>query len=95
MAFKMKGFSAFTKDGEKVTRKKSDVENLPLQESEDTAIETYTGSTYDEKLAGIEDRIGFIEEQIEDEQGGKTKPEQRVALAKLDQKLRELRKSKK
>ena len=95
MAFKMKGFSAFTKKEEKVIRKKSDVENLSLQEGEDTAVETYTGDVYEEKLANIEDRIEFIEQDIADEQGGKMTPEQRATLAKLDQKLRELRKSKK
>ena len=95
MAFKMKGFSAFTKKKEKVTREKSDVENLPLQEGEDPDIEPYKGDVYEEKIADIEDRIEFVENDIKDEQSGKMKPEQRSALAALDQKLRELRKSKK
>tara|TARA_R100001594_G_scaffold124904_1_gene161808 strand:+ start:238 stop:528 length:291 start_codon:yes stop_codon:yes gene_type:complete len=94
MAFKMAGFSAFTKKEEKVTRRKSNIENLPLQEGEDTAVETYTGDVYEEKIADIEDRIEFIENDIADEQGGKMTPSQRATLAKLDQKRRELRKNK-
>ena len=92
MAFKMKGFSAFTKKEEKVTREKSDVENLPLQEGEDPDIEPYKGDVYEEKIADIEDRIEFVENDMGD---GKMTPEQRSALAALDQKLRELRRSKK
>tara|TARA_B100000902_G_C26824534_1_gene675669 strand:+ start:35 stop:325 length:291 start_codon:yes stop_codon:yes gene_type:complete len=95
MAFKMNGFSAFTKKEEKVIRKKSDVENVPLLEGEDPDTNIYKGDVYSEKIGDVEDRIEFIEQDIELRQDGKMKPEQRSALATLDQKLRELRKSKK
>ncbi len=86
----MNGFSAFTKKEDK-----TNVKHLPLQEGEDPDVQIYKGNDYNEQIADIEDRIEFIQNDIEDEQRGKMKPEQRVALAKLDQKLRELRKSKK
>tara|TARA_R100001443_G_scaffold12347_4_gene21931 strand:- start:5733 stop:6029 length:297 start_codon:yes stop_codon:yes gene_type:complete len=96
MAFKMAGFSAFTKPGDKkIIREKSDVENVKIQEGEDPDTHVYEGDVYEEKIADIEDRISYIEEEIEDQQDGKMKPQQRATLATLDQKLRELRKSKK
>ena len=96
MAFKMAGFSAFTKkEDKKVILEKTDIEHLPLQEGEDPDVQIYKGNTWSEQIADIEDRIEFVEMDIEDKQDGKMKPEQRSALAALDQKLRELRKNKK
>lgn len=83
MAFKMRGFSAFTK--------KTDPEKQLLKsEHKDTEI---TGGNLNEKIADIEDRISFIEEDIFN-QDGKMTPTQRADLSKLEQKLRELKKKK-
>tara|TARA_Y100001973_G_C5116454_1_gene290416 strand:+ start:697 stop:948 length:252 start_codon:yes stop_codon:yes gene_type:complete len=81
MAFKMRGFSAFTK--------KTDPEKQLLKsEHKDTEI---TGGGLNEKIADIEDRISFIEEDIFNK-GGKMTPTQRTDLATLKQKLRRLKK---
>lgn len=94
MAFKMKGFSAFTKqEDKKVILEKTDIEYLPLQEGEDPDVQIYKGNDWDEQINDIEDRIEFVQNDIDDEQGGKMKPEQRSALAALDQKLRELQRN--
>ena len=83
MAFKMRGFSAFTK--------KTDPEKQLLEsEHKDTEI---TGGSLREKIADIQDRISFIEEDISN-QDGKMTPTQRTNLATLDQKLRKLKKRK-
>ncbi len=83
MAFKMRGFSAFTK--------KTDPEKQLLEsEHKDTEI---TGGNLQAKINDIEDRISFIEEDISN-QDGKMTSTQRTNLATLDQKLRELKKRK-
>ena len=81
MAFKMRGFSPFTK--------KTDPEKQLLKsEHKDTEI---TGGNLNEKIADIKDRIQFIEEDITNNDGKMT-PTQRTDLATLKQKLRRLEK---
>ena len=84
MAFKMRGFSPFTKNGD-------DTDKLLKSEHKGTVI---TGGNLREEITDIEDRISFIEEDIFN-QDGKTTPQQRTDLAKLDQKLRALKKKRK
>ena len=80
MAFKMK----YKKGGFPF---KKDKDLLP-SEHKDTEI---TGGSKLEEKIDIEDRISFIEEDIFN-QDGKMTPTQRADLAKLDQKLRALKK---
>ena len=61
MAFKMNGFSAFTKKTDKK------VEYLPLQKGEDPDVQIYKGNDYSEQVGDIEDRIEFIQNDIEDD----------------------------
>ena len=83
MAFKMKGFSPFSKNG--------DTDKLLKSEHKDTEI---TGGNLREKIIDIEDRISFIEEDVFNNDG-KTTPQQRADLATLNKKLRELKKKQK
>ena len=78
MAFKMRG----------APFQKKDKEGLLPSEHKDTKI---TGGNKSEKIIDLEDRIGFIEEDISNADGKMT-PTQRADLAKLEQKLRKLKK---
>lgn len=82
MAFKMRGFSAFTK--------KTDPPNGKLLKSEnpDTKI---TGGSKQEKIADLEDRIEFIKEDIFNQDGEATN-QQKSDIAKLEAKLRAIKK---
>ena len=89
MGFKMGGFSAFTKQ----TRQgKASYEDEKIKEellpSEMKGTHTYKGDDIREKIADIEDRIEFINNDIDD----KATDQQRKDLAKLHKQSVELRK---
>ena len=82
MAFKMKGFSPFTKNGDDPTKK--------LLKSEHRGTEI-TGGSLREEINDIQDRIEFIQEDIFN-QDGKATSQQKADIAKLKAKLKELKK---
>jgi len=82
MAFKMKGFSPFTK--------KQDQTNVPLSEHEKKSGVIVTGGSKNEEINDLEDRIEYLESDIADAgQEGPTKL--RAQLMKLKQQLAKLR----
>ena len=91
MAFKMAGYSPFTKKPEPALYKKDETKELLESEHKDTKI---TGGSKLEEQNDIEQRMEFIEEDIFN-QDGKMTPTQRADLATLDQKLRKLKNEKK
>ena len=89
MAFKMSGWSAFTK----TIAKEKDVEKekgTGLLPSEMKGTHTYKGDDIREKIADIEDRIEFINEDISN--NPPATDQQRKDLAKLHKQSVELRK---
>lgn len=82
MAFKMRGFSPFTK--------KQDQTNVPLSEHEKKKGTIVTGGSKSEEINDLEDRIEFLESDIADTgQEGPTKT--RAQLMKLKAQLAKLR----
>ena len=82
MAFKMRGFSPFTK--------KQDQTNVPLSEHEKKKGTIVTGGSKSEEINDLEDRIEFLKSDIADAgQEGPTKL--RSQLMKLEAQLAKLR----
>lgn len=82
MAFKMKGFSPFTK--------RQDQTNVPLSKHEKKKGTMVTGGSKSEEINDLEDRIEFLESDIADAgQEGPTKT--RAQLMKLKAQLAKLR----
>ena len=91
MAFKMRGFSPFTKNGD-------DTDKLLKSEHKDTEI---TGGNLREEINDIEDRISFINEDA-NAQGKKKTDQQKKDIEKLKsaakkyrQQIKELKKKNK
>ena len=95
MAFKMRGFSPFTKRQDKKrtmtsNMKDKDITNVPLSEHEKKKGTVVTGGSKSEEINDLEDRIEFLESDIADSgQEGPTK--QRAQLMKLKAQLAKLR----
>ena len=81
MAFKMRGFSPFTKNGDDDTDK--------LLKSEHKGTEIIGGNLRD-KINDLKDRIEFIQEDIFNQDGKATK-QQKEDLKLLNKKLKELK----
>jgi hypothetical protein len=80
MAFKMKGFTAFTKDKE--TKKDRLTKSMKLQEGEDRHTFVPEGKQPMSELIGdVEDRIEFLNEDVSS--GRKTKKEIAPAMRDL------------
>jgi len=92
MAFKMAGFSGFKKQtmqGKPSYENKKESKLLPSEMEG-----TFVGSDDDkltEKIGIIEDRIEFISQDIQNNQGDRATEQQRKDLAALHQKQLELR----
>ena len=89
MAFKMRGFptqatSALKQDNRQRKLKKG---KLLKTENPDTEV---TGGSLNEKIADLEDRIEFIQEDIFNQEGGAT-PAQKKDLAALKKRLAKLK----
>lgn len=96
MAFKMRGFSAFTKNGDKdgkETKEDRLTKAMKLQKEEDPDTSTPKGKTSNQELINdLEDRIGFLKEDVNG--GRKTKKEVTPAIAKLRKRIGYLRQNK-
>jgi|TARA_R100000482_G_scaffold112792_1_gene55306 hypothetical protein len=91
MAFKMKGFSAFTKDKE--TKKDRLTKSMKLQEGEDKDTFIPKGKQSMSELIGdIEDRIEFLGEDVNS--GRKTQKEVNPTIRRLRKRLNYLRQNK-
>ena len=95
MAFKLKGWSPFTqKDDKKKKETKEDklTKSMKLQKQEDPDTWTPGKDTNQELINDLEDRIGFLNEDVSG--GRKTKKEIAPALRKLRKRLGYLRQNK-
>ena len=91
MAFKMKGFSPFTKDKE--TKKDRLTKSMKLQEGEDKDTFIPKGKQSMSELIGdIEDRIEFLGEDVNS--GRKTQKEVNPTIRRLRKRLNYLRQNK-
>ena len=92
MGYKMKGFSGFKSSPVK-QEGPIDKENVKLQKTEHKDTWVYKGENKQERIIDLEERIGFINEDVN--RSGKPKTEQQSKdQAKLKQELAILRKSK-
>ena len=97
MAFKMRGFSAFTKttDGKKKKETKEDrlTKSMKLQKQEDPDTFTPKGKqSMNELIGDLEDRIEFLGEDVNS--GRKTRKEVAPAIRKLRKRVAYLRQNK-
>ena len=88
MAFKLNGWSAFTKDKE--TKEDRLTKSMKLQKAEDPDIDKPEGKQPMNELIGdLEDRIEFLNEDVNG--GRKTRKEVAPAIRKLRKRLAYLR----
>ena len=97
MAFKMRGFSAFTKmtDGKKKKETKEDrlTKSMELQKSENPDTYTPKGKTSNQELINdLEDRVEFLGESVNN--GTKTQKEVNPDIRKLEKRIAYLRQNK-
>ena len=94
MAFKMNGFSAFTKttDGKKETKEDRLTKSMKLQKQEDPDTHTPGKTSNQELINDLEDRIEFLNEDVHG--GRKTKKEVAPAIRNLRKRLGYLRQNK-
>ena len=92
MAYKMKNFSGF---GNSPVKQEGpiDKENVKLQKTEHKDTWVYKGKNKQERIIDLEDRIGFIDEDVHSSGKSKT-DQQKKDQAKLKQELAILKKSK-
>tara|TARA_Y100001972_G_scaffold90065_1_gene110245 strand:- start:218 stop:517 length:300 start_codon:yes stop_codon:yes gene_type:complete len=93
MAFKMRGFSGFKKQtmqGKPSYENKKESKLLP-SEMEGTFV-VPDNDTLNEKINNIQDRIEFISQDIQNNQGDRATKQQREDLAALHQQHLKLRK---
>ena len=90
MAFKMRGFTAFTKNKDKETKEDRLTKSMKLHEREDKDTFVPKGKQpMHELIADIEDRIEFLGEDVNS--GRKTQKEVNPAIRRLRKRLNYLR----
>ena len=93
MAFKMKGFPKHGTSALKANGRQGKLKKGKLLKSEMEGTEVTGGSTM-EKIIDLEDRIGFIKEDVSNQEGGAT-AKQKKDMAAMENRIAKLREQKK